>query len=125
MAKQKHLQNIILGLKRILHAFKFSYDGFIATLKSEPAFRQDLVVCVFFTPIAFMLDVTATQRVLLISSLLFILFAECVNTAIETIIDRISTSLHSLSKKAKDIGSLLVLMAFINAMLTWTIILWD
>ncbi len=119
----KYMQNLMQGIKRILHAFKFSYDGFVATLKSEPAFRQDLAICVVLAPIAFMLDVTSVQRVLLFSSLMFILFAECVNTAIETIIDRISMNLHSLSKKAKDIGSLLVLMAFINAIVTWCAIL--
>ena len=28
------------GIKRILNAFKFSYDGFIATFKSEEAFNR-------------------------------------------------------------------------------------
>jgi diacylglycerol kinase (ATP) len=36
-----------------------------------------------------------------------------VNTAIEVIIDRIGEEYHPLSKKAKDIGSLLVLLSFV------------
>ncbi|MBQ7660309.1 MAG: diacylglycerol kinase [Alphaproteobacteria bacterium] len=120
---QKYIQNLKQGIKRILNAFKFSFDGFVAMLKSEPAFRQDLFVCAVFIPIAFFVDVTALSRAMLVFSMLFVLFAESVNTAIETVVDRISKEKNPLSKKAKDIGSLIVLMAFINAALMWGLIL--
>ena len=42
------------------------------------------------------------------------LIAELANTAIESIIDRISPDIHPLSKKAKDIDSALVVLAFMN-----------
>jgi diacylglycerol kinase (ATP) len=45
---------------------------------------------------------------------------ELVNTAIEVVVDRISEDYHELSKKAKDIGSLLVLLSFVNATVVWT-----
>lgn len=117
------IQNIGQGIKRILNAFKYSYDGFRATFKSEPAFRQDLVVFVVFTLFLFWLDVTRIERAVLFSSLLFILIAECINTAIEVAIDRISTEIHPLSKKAKDIGSFIVLLSFVNAIVVWLVIL--
>ena len=112
------------GVKRILKAFIHSYDGFTATFKSEAAFRQDLVVFVIFSVISAVLDIELLHKILLISSLLFILFAELTNTAIETAIDRISEEYHELSKKAKDIGSMLVLLSFINAALWWIVILY-
>jgi len=111
------------AIKRILNAFKFSFDGFKATFKSEPAFREDLFVFAVFTPIAFVVDVFPFERALLIFALIFILLAECVNTAIEVAIDRISTEIHPLSKKAKDIGSFVVLLSFINAIIMWALIL--
>jgi len=120
---QKYMQNLKSGIKRILYAFKFSYDGFVAMFKSEPAFRQDLFVCAVFILAAFFVDVTPLSRAMLVSSMLFILFAESVNTAVETVVDRISKEKNPLSKKAKDIGSLIVLMAFINAALVWSLIL--
>ena len=112
------------GIKRIFKAFVHSYDGFIATFKSESAFRQDLAVFVIFLIIAGVLDIVALHKLILIVSLIFILFAELTNTAIETAIDRISEEYHELSKKAKDIGSLLVLLSFINAILCWSVILY-
>ena len=108
-----------IDLKRILRAFIHSYDGFVATFKSEVAFRQDLVIFVIFSVIAAVLNIELLHKLILISSLLFILFAELTNTAIETAIDRISEEYHELSKKAKDIGSMLVLLSFINAIMWW------
>jgi len=113
------------GVKRILKAFAYSKDGFIATFKSEAAFRQDLAVFAVFTAAAVCLDFAVWEKAVLISSLLLILLAELVNTAIETVIDRISPEYHKLSKKAKDIGSLVVLLSFINAGILWTAFLYQ
>ena len=112
------------GIPRILNAFKYSYDGFISAFKSEEALRQDILVFVIFTIIALFLPICFFKQAILISSLLFIIFAELTNTAIEVVIDRISEEYHELSKKAKDIGSCLVLLSFINAILIWGSVLY-
>lgn len=112
------------GIPRILNAFKYSYDGLISAFKSEEALRQDILVFVIFTIIALFLPICFFKQAILISSLLFIVFAELTNTAIEVVIDRISEEYHELSKKAKDIGSCLVLLSFINAILIWGSVLY-
>lgn len=111
------------GIKRILNAFIHSKDGFMSAFKSEIAFRQDLLIFVVFSLIAVFLNIALWHKFILISVLLFILFAELTNTAIETLVDRISLDYHELSKKAKDIGSMLVLLSFINAIMWWCVIL--
>ena len=58
------------------------------------------------------LPLASMQFAFLLFSLFLIVFMELINTAIEVIIDRIGKEYHPLSKKAKDIGSLLVLLAF-------------
>ena len=111
------------GLKRILKAFCYSYDGFTATFKSEAAFRQDLLFCFIMGLILFFLPFRGVTLAFLIFSLFLILLMELVNTGLEAVIDRIGAEYHPLSKKAKDIGSLLVLLAFIHWGLTWSIII--
>ena len=111
------------GIKRILNAFGYSFSGFKQTFKSEAAFRQDIAFCLVMLIISFFLPVTLVQWLMMISSLFLILFMELINTAIETIIDRISEDYHELSKKAKDIGSLLVLMSFILTFIIWVSII--
>lgn len=107
------------GLKRILKAFSYSFDGFVATFKSEAAFRQDLIVCFIGFGVLFFLPLDIFSKMLMSASLILILLMELINTAIEVVIDRISGDYHPLSKKAKDIGSLIVLLAFINATVIW------
>ena len=111
------------GIMRILKAFTYSYDGLKACFCSEAAFRQDLFV--FLGGLVFLtfLPLTLCEKSILFFSLMLILFAELVNTAIEATIDRISADYHDLSKKAKDIGSALVFLAFLNAFVCWGIIL--
>lgn len=111
------------GIQRILKAFCYSFDGFVAVFRSEVAFRQDLLFCAVSGVALFFLPVRGVALAILSFSLIFILFAELVNTAIETLVDRISPDWHELSKKAKDIGSLLVMLAFINMFVLWTLIL--
>lgn len=102
------------GVKRILKAFTYSYDGVVATFKSEAAFRQDILFCLAAVAVALCLPLTSLLWAMWIFALLFILLMELTNTAIEAVVDRIGSEYHELSKKAKDIGSALVLIAFIN-----------
>lgn len=51
----------------------------------------------------------------------FLLMAELVNTAIEYIIDRISSEIHPLSGMAKDVGSAIVFLAVVNLLTSWII----
>jgi diacylglycerol kinase (ATP) len=111
------------GIKRILKAFCYSFDGFISVFRSEAAFRQDVVFCLVMGVLAFFLPIQKTELVLLIFPLFLILMAELINTAIESVVDRIGEEYHLLSKKAKDIGSLLVLLSFVYWAISWGIIL--
>lgn len=113
------------GLPRIMNAFKFSYDGFVATFKSEEAFRQDIIICMILAPIAIFLPITLIEKLFLFSALFLIVMAELINTAIEMTIDRISEELHPLSKIAKDIGSCIVLVSFMYLILVWSLILYS
>ncbi|MDR2902745.1 MAG: diacylglycerol kinase [Lactobacillales bacterium] len=107
------------GIKRLFNAFLYSKEGFTAAYKSEEAFRLEVILFVIFTVIACFLPVAILTKAFLISSLFLVLLMELTNTAIEVVIDRISAEYHPLSKKAKDIGSLLVLLSLLNAGVVW------
>ncbi len=113
------------GIPRILNAFKYSYDGFMAAFKSEEAFRQDILVCIILAPTAIFLPITIIEKLFLFSSLFLIIIAELTNTAIEMTIDRISDEIHPLSKIAKDIGSCIVLISFLYLITVWGVIIYE
>ena len=59
------------------------------------------------------------EKAILLSSILFVLFAEIINTAIEVTIDRIGKEIHPLSGLAKDLGSAAVLVTIAISSLLW------
>ena len=57
-------------------------------------------------------------------SLILVLSAELLNSAIEAIGDKASPEFHELAGRAKDMGSAAVFVLMINVMLCWGLILW-
>ena len=104
-------------------AVEYSARGFRAVLFGEKAFRADIVVFVVSAIVAFCLPVTWCERAVMVYTVFMALVAEIANTAIETVVDRISLERHELSGRAKDIASSLVVVAFIGAGIAWAIIL--
>jgi diacylglycerol kinase (ATP) len=111
------------GISRVIHAAGYSIKGFKAAWINEAAFRQELVIAIPLCVIAFLVDVTVVERILLISSVIWVLLAELFNSAIEAVVDRIGSELHDLSGRAKDIGSAAVFVSIGLALFIWTYIL--
>ncbi|MEM7406184.1 MAG: diacylglycerol kinase [Pseudomonadota bacterium] len=113
------------GFQRIVKAFLYSVDGLKSAIAVEQAFRQELLLAAILIPVAFALPVSLTQSAILVMSIMVVLIAELVNSAIEAAIDRISLEKHPLAKRAKDVGSAAVLLALLNGGVVWLLILWD
>jgi len=111
------------GIKRLLLATGHSFDGLVAALRGEAAFRQMLALAVVLIPVALMLDVSPAERALMVAVLMLGLVVELINSAIEAAIDRISLELHPLSKNAKDMGSAAQMITLALIILVWLIIL--
>lgn len=111
------------GLMRLIYASQYSWQGLKAALINETAFKQEFIAFVILTLLTFAFDITATEQIAMIISLILVLIVEILNSAIECVVDRVSTERHTLSGRAKDYGSLAVLMAIIVVVLTWSAIL--
>jgi diacylglycerol kinase (ATP) len=62
---------------------------------------------------------------MLVGPLLVVLIVELINSAVESVVDRISTDRHELSGRAKDQGSAAVFVALMLVALCWVSILID
>jgi len=96
-----------------------SIKGFRAVYKHEAAFRQELLLSAILFPFSFVIAISLANWVALISSLLLLLLVEVINSAIEALADQISTDLHELLGRAKDLGSAAVFIAFTIVVLVW------
>ena len=111
------------GIARIAHATGYSLAGLKAAYRGEAAFRQLLLLNLVLIPVACAMDVTRSERVLLIVTPLASLIVELCNSAIEATVDRVSLAIHPLSKQAKDMGSAAQMLALLLIVVTWGIIL--
>lgn len=107
------------GLRRLINACRFSYQGFVATFKTEAAFRQECYVGLFLIPLSIAIADNLIEWLLLIITFLLVLLTEIINSAIEATIDRFGSERHHLSGKAKDATSAAVAVALLCAVLTW------
>lgn len=107
------------GLKRIRLAGVYAFNGVIAAVRHEAAFRQELLLAVVAIPVAFFLDISRVERVLLILVTFIVLIAELINSAIEAVVDRVGEEIHELSGRAKDMGSGAVMFSLILWAYAW------
>jgi len=107
------------GLKRIVCAAGYSLKGLAAAWRHEAAFRQELFVAVVLVPLAFWLNVSGVERLLLLLALGQVLLVELINSAIEAVVDRIGSEHHELAGRAKDLGSAAVLISLSLAAAVW------
>ena len=115
----------VTGLKRIGRALSYTCAGLASAYRSEAAFRQEIVLAAVLVPIAAALPATPVHTALLVGAVLLVLIVELLNTAIETVVDRISFDEHELAKRAKDIAAAAVLASFVNCAVIWGLVLYD
>lgn len=111
------------GIKRLRSSTGNSLAGLVDALLTEDAFRQLFIISTILLIIAFCLDITKTERLFLVASCFLLLVVELLNTAIETVVDRVSLDIHPLSKRAKDLGGAAQLVAVVMTIIIWLIIL--
>lgn len=110
-------------LRRNTNATLWSVQGFIAAMRSEEGMRQWSIVATLATILAFVLNLNGLERAVVIAFSWNIVLMELANTAIEVVVDRVSEEVHPLSKKAKDIGSAMVMFSIILALVVWILVL--
>lgn len=111
------------GFPRFVNSIRNSWDGLVDAVHTEDAFQQLLLATLALLVVAISLDITKIERVLLIASCFLMLIVELLNTAIESVVDRISLELHPLSKRAKDLGGAAQLVTVVLVIIIWCFVL--
>ena len=111
--------------RNFFHSVKYAIDGFWAAVHHEPSFREDLIFVAILTPLAVILPVNAVSTAVMIASLFLIVITELLNSAIEWTSDDISLEKRPFAKRAKDMASAAVVLAYINCVTVWGIILFS
>lgn len=112
------------GIARLVDAMGYSMRGIRACWRDEAAFRQEVLLVVALLPVSFLAARSVEQWLILVLPLFLLLIVEFLNSAIETVVDRIGDEYHELSGRAKDMGSAAVLFSLLLLAVTWAAIAW-
>ncbi|MBJ6981283.1 MULTISPECIES: diacylglycerol kinase [unclassified Luteimonas] len=107
------------GPARMLKAAGWSMQGLRAAWLHESSFRLEVLLFVVLAPLGLWLGEGGVERALLVGSLLLVLSAELLNSAIEAVIARYGDEHHELAGRAKDMGSAAVFVLMLNVLLVW------
>lgn len=115
----------VTGMARMITAYRNSMVGLRDIWRGEEAFRIEAVLCALSVPVALWIGEDFFQAAILIGAGLLLIIVEVINSAIEATIDRIGPERHELSRMAKDLGSLAVLLATVLLGILWVAALID
>lgn len=107
------------GLARIAAAAANSAHGLKQGFASEAAIRQELALLALALPVSYFLASSFWVGVALIASLLVVLMAEFLNTAIENLCDHVTPDKHEAIRITKDLASAGVFFSLLLAGLVW------
>ncbi|HET9483981.1 MAG TPA: diacylglycerol kinase [Xanthomonadales bacterium] len=107
----------------IYKALVWSLQGLRHAFTVESSFRLQAYAFVVLAPLAFVLGRGAIEKLVMFGSLLLVLAAELLNSAIEALADRISPGHDAAIGHAKDMGSAAVFLLMINVLVCWALIL--
>lgn len=117
------MKNEATGVSRLISALGFSIKGLRRAYLQETAFRQEVWLATVLIPIAIIVGNSGVERALLIASVLLLCIVELLNTGIEAVVDRIGAEYHDLAGFAKDVGSAAVLIALVQLVVVWFLVI--
>ena len=87
----------------ILKSFKYAFSGISYVLKTSRNFKIQLIFAVSSLMIGFLLQISQSNYVILIATIISVFILEILNTSIESIVDLVvKKEFSSLAKISKD-----------------------
>ena len=114
----KNRQESYKSSSNVLKSFKYAFSGISYVLKTSRNFKIQLIFAVISLIIGFLLQISQSNYVILIATIMSVLILEILNTSIESIVDLVvKKEFSSLAKISKDTSAGAVLLASINSVI--------
>lgn len=114
-----------LGNRNFLDAWKNAINGIIYATTTQSNVKKQLVIAVVVMVISLFFKLSKAEFLILIFAVVLIIFAEMINTAIETVVDLYIDVYHPKAKIAKDVGAGAVVISAINAVIVGYFLFFD
>ncbi len=104
------------------HFFKnttYALQGMKDVIAHETSFKIELAIAVILLPLLLILDLELLYKLLMFMSLMGMLLAEVINSAIERVVDLVTLEHHEMAGRAKDVGSAIVFLSIMVFVIVW------
>lgn len=110
--KEKKIKN-----SSFIDAWKNAINGIIYATTTQANIKKQLVIAVAVVIISLFFNLSKAEFLIFLFTIILIIFAEMVNTAIETVVDLYVDVYHPKAKIAKDVAAGGVVITTINAII--------
>lgn len=111
--------------KDLINTWKNAFEGIIYATTTQGNIRKQLAIAVIVMAISLLFNLNKAEFLCLMFTVVLIIIAEMVNTAIETVVDLYTDLYHPKAKIAKDVGAGAVVIAAINAIIVAYFLFFD
>ena len=111
--------------KNFADAWKNAFNGIIYATTTQGNIKKQLIIAVIVVVISLFFNLSRAEFLCFLFTIVLILFAEMVNTAIETVVDLYVDVYHPKAKIAKDVAAGGVVITSINAIIVAYFLFFD
>lgn len=111
--------------KNFLDSWKNAINGIIYATTTQGNVKRQLVIAVLVVIISLFFELSKAEFLIFMFTIILIIFAEMVNTAIETVVDLYTDLYHPKAKIAKDVAAGGVVITTINAVIVAYFLFFD
>jgi diacylglycerol kinase (ATP) len=109
----------------LLSSFNWAFEGIVHALRSERNMQIHFAIAAAVLVAALFFALTRLEVVALLVAISFVLITEMINTALENVIDLITTEHDPRVKVAKDVAAGAVLVSAVNAIAVAYLVFYD
>ena len=113
------------GQQGVGRSFEHAYRGMISAVRTQRNMRFHVVAAVVVLVASLLVGVSKLELAILVLTILVVFVTEMFNTAMEFVVDMVTSEYHPLAKLAKDISAGAVLVSSVGAVLVGYLILAD
>lgn len=109
-------------MNRFLKSFGYAWSGIRSVFKSEANIKIHISIAVLVVLFGVLFNISSTEWIAVVLCIGLVLTSEMFNTALETLVDKVSPGKDPLAGKTKDIAAGAVLISTIISVIVGLII---
>lgn len=115
----------VKGQQGVGRSFEHAYRGLVSAVRTQRNMRFHVSAAVVVLVASLLVGVSALELAVLVLTILVVFLTEMLNTALEFVVDLVTSEYHPLAKLAKDVSAGAVLVSSVGAVLVGYLILAD